>query len=323
MPEVIPNSAAQPAQDPVAMISALLDKEKVTPDTPTQESQPPQEDYQPGDNAQVEGADAPEEKGETAEIPLEQLESIELEVEVQAESGKETRKLPIKELKLGYMRQQDYHRKTAEVARQRDEVGAKVRQGIEGERTRYLQALQELDAMLVESVAPELKNVDWNHLATNDPLKYVELRNRHEQQEKARSTVKQKLQDEQAKAQVEAQEQARDRAQRAWQTLESDITGWNAELYKSVLKQAESVGFTEAEASTWLDPRAIKLLHKAHLYDQLKVGKPPADKKVVAAPKAIAPTKPAPQSAQRDKAKERLRSTGKTDDLAAYLSTMM
>ena len=64
-----------------------------------------------------------------AEIPLDQLEAIQLEVEVSGDAGKVTEKLPIKELKLGYMRQKDYQTKTAEVARQRNEVGEKIRQG--------------------------------------------------------------------------------------------------------------------------------------------------------------------------------------------------
>ena len=77
--------AAPAAPDPVAMISALLDAEKVTPDTPVKAETPAQPEKDapaPANNAQVEGEDAPKDEGDkppVAEIPLDQLEAIELE----------------------------------------------------------------------------------------------------------------------------------------------------------------------------------------------------------------------------------------------------
>lgn len=328
MPDVIPGQAQ--AADPVALISAILEKEnapeskeEVKADT----AQPEQDaEYQPEQNTQVEGEDAKDEGEKPAEIPLDQLESIELEVEVSGDKGKVTEKLPIKELKLGYMRQKDYQQKTAEVARQREEVPEKIRQAVEGERTQYQQNLQQLYDAVLGSVAPELKNADWNHLATNDPFKYVELRNRAEQIGNVLNSIKAKQQEVDTKAKADKAEADRVKATKTWSMLESEIPGWNAELYQSILKAGESVGVSPQETGTWLDAGQIKILHKAYLYDQLKAGKPPAEKKVVVPPKAITPgtTSAVPKKAQQaENAKERLRKSGKLNDLADYIATKL
>jgi len=341
--DVVQGQGAAAPADPVAMISALLDAEKVIPDKapdkpavkPEGEAQPQGDAaYEPGKNATVEGEDAPAGDGEAApdkaavaEIPLDQLEAIELETTYKGDDGKDvTEKLPIKELRQGYMRGKDYSRKTAEVARQRDEVGMKVRQGIESERTQYANNLQQLQAMLIETVAPELKNVDWNHLAANDTYEYVRLRNRSEQITNVLNNVKQKQQEVETKREADKHESVKAEAQKTWATLESEIPGWNADLYQSALKASESLGYNQAETGAWLDARAIKLLHKAYLYDQLKAGKAPADKKVVVAPRAIAPgATPAvsKQAQQQGKALDRLRKTGKLDDLTAVIASRM
>ena len=326
MPDVTSGQAT--AADPVAMISALIDAERVVPEPKPEvkaeePAQPEEEAYEPQQNAVEEGADA---KPETAEIPLDQLEAIELETTYKAEDGKDiTEKLPIKELRSGYMRQKAYQRKTAEVARQREEVGQKVSQGIESERLRYASELQALEKTLFDTVAPELKNVNWNDLAENNTFEYVRLSNRQNQINQALAVIKTKQQEVNSKIDADRRQATQAAAQKTWATLEAEIPGWNPETYQQVLKSAESVGYTSGEAGAWLDPRAIKLLHKAHLYDQQQSGKSVADKKVVSAPPVIkAGSAPAvnKQSQQKNRALENLRKGGKVEDMAAFLSAI-
>ena len=336
MPDVISGQAAQAAPDPVTMISALLDAEKVVqnqkPETKAEPSAQPEQDadYKAEENAVVEGEDAQPtdaEKPPVAEIPLEQLESIELETTYKSSDGKDvTEKLPIKTLREGYMRQQDYQRKTAEVARQREEVGQKIRQGIESERTQYQQNLQQLQTALVDLVSPELKNVDWNDLANNNQFEYVRLSNRRDQISQALQAISAKQQETRTKAETDQRQLAQETARKTWATLESEIPGWSNDVYQAALKASETLGYTAAETGAWLDPRAIKLMHKAYLYDQLKAGKPAADKKVVAAPAVvIRPGASAPANTQGQKtrqAMERLGKSGKVDDFAAVIASM-
>ena len=332
--DITPNSQAAPAAatpDPVTLISALLDAEKVTPDSKPAEPKPdaaqPEGDAKPGDNAQVEGGDAqPDKDAKTAEIPIDQLEAIELETTYKSDDGKDvTEKLPIKELRLGYMRQKDYGRKTAEIARQRAELANSVRQGIESERTQYVNTLQQMQTTLTELVAPELKDVNWNDLAANNQYEYIRLSNRRDQVNQALQGIVAKQQEVRAKADADRSQAAKATAQKTWATLEADIPGWNDQLYQEALKAGESVGFQPGEVGQWLDPRAVKLLHKAYLYDQLKVGKPPTDKKVVVAPAATKPGASVPVSKTAQKTGEalgQLRKSGRVDDLAAVIASM-
>lgn len=326
-------SADRPSVTPEQIIEAMLNADtqsvavdKVAPkEEPQAEAQPPEDAAPAEPNAQEEGAEAPSEP--VAEIPLEQLESIELEVTVKEEDGRDvTEKQSIKELKLGYMRQKDYQRKTQEVARQRNEVEAKVRQGVEAERAQYAQTLAALQAAVVEAVEPELRNVNWNQLANENPAEYVRLRNRADQVANALQTAKAKQNEVLARQRAESDQALRKAAAESRQVLEKDIPGWNDTLYQDLLQQGLKVGFKPDEVGQWVDPRAIKLLHKAHLYDQLQATKPPAEKKVVAVPKVIKPgstTKTNPAQVKQKEALERVQKSGRWQDAAELIKARL
>ena len=334
-----PGQAAPAAASPEAAIEALLDAgigslkpplpavkaapEVKAPEVKAESAQPETDaEVKPAANQQVEGEDAPVPDGE-AEIPLDQLEAIELEVTTKGEDGKDVaEKLPIKELKLGYMRTKDYQRKTAEVARQREEVGEKLRQGIESERTQYQQNLQLLHNVVVESVAPELKGVNWNDLAANNPGEYVRLRNRADQVTQVLTSIQAKQAEATTKQKADQGQALQKAAQEARKTLEADITGWNDTLYQTLMKAGERFGYKPDEVAQWVDPRAIKLLHAAYQFSELKVEKPPADKKVVAIPKVIKPgvVTETSQARQREsEAMKKLQASGRIDDAAAVI----
>lgn len=321
--------------DPVLRIQALLDAEKAPPEQAApaakeQADQPqeaqPEPEAEAGVNRQVEGEEAPtEDARKVAEIPLDQLEAIELETTYKGVDGKDiTEKLPVKALREGYMRQQDYQRKTAEVARQREEVGEKVRQAIESERTTLQTQLQQMQALLVETVAPELKDVNWNDLAANNAFEYVRLRNRADQVAQALNAIQTRQKELTAKQQAEAAEAKSKIVAKAQQELQEGIPGWSDELYQTLIKSSEKHGFKPEEVATWADSRAIKLLHKAHLYDQLQADKktPASDKKVVVPPKVMKPGTVQAQGQkqqQEQSAMKRLQGSGKIEDAAAVI----
>jgi hypothetical protein len=330
MPDVIPNSqASSEAADPVAAITALLDAEKVTPEAKPPVEAAPEPEHEPALNAEVEGAEAVEEveKPAVAEIPLEQLEAIALDVTFKSDDGKDvTEKLTVKELRDGFMMKKDYSKKTAELARQREESGEKTRQAIDSERSQYQESLKQLQALILETAAPELKNVDWNNLAANDPFEYVRLRNRAEQLTTALNTVKSKETELTTKQQAEKSQLLQKKAQATWQQLEADIPGFNKDLYQSLLKAGIEVGVSPETVNNWVDAGEIKLLHKAYLYDQLKAGKPADNKKVVVPPTAIKPgaSNTVPAKVQRQgKALDQLRKTGTVNDLAAVIASQL
>lgn len=325
--------APSPSKRIPAQQSAQDTKEQVKA---TQEATPEPE-APAGPNKQTEGEeaasgtteDAQETSRRMAEIPLDQLEAIELETTYKGDDGKDiTEKLPVKALREGYMRQKDYQRKTAEVARQRDAVGEQVRQAVESERSAYQTSLQQMQALLVETVAPELKDVNWNDLAANNAFEYVRLRNRADQIAQAFSKVQASQQEVTAKQKTEQDAARQKLAAKARETLEADIPNWNDTLYQTLMKSGEKYGYKPEEVATWIDPRAIKLLHKAHQFDQLQAEKtaPSADKRVSVPPKVVRPgaAQNVNQQAQREQsAMKQLQSSGKIQDAAAVIRQRM
>jgi len=262
-----------------------------------------------------------------AEIPLDQLEAIELETTYKGADGQDvTEKLPIKALREGYMRQADYQRKTAEVARQREQAQELVRQGVATERAQYQQQLQTLQAAVLETAAAELKDVNWTDLATNNPFEYVRLQNRQNQISQTLNTIQAKQQEVSQKVAAEQRQAAAATAQKTWSQLQADIPGWNEQTYQEALKAGESVGYTAAETAQWLDAKAIKLLHELNTLRKLQASKPNVDKKVVNVPKVVKPgaqTANSPQSSRRNEALQRLNKSGRVEDLANLLANQM
>ena len=56
---------------------------------------------------------------------------------------------------------------------------------------------------------------------------------------------------------------------------------------QAIITHAQRMGFGEQELATASDSRAIEVLRKAYLYDELMANKPAAQKKVKKAPKVV------------------------------------
>ena len=86
---------------------------------------------------------------------------------------------------------------------------------------------------------------------------------------------------------------------------------------QAVISYAQRIGYSPEELATASDSRAIEVLRKAHLYDELMSKKPEAQKKVRKAPKAVKSGTPKTKkqiNANRGKqALERLNKTGSKD----------
>ncbi len=322
--------AAPVAPDPIARIDAILAAEKPAPEKPAAQApekvaepeQPaeaqPEEEAQP--NKVVEGEETPQEDAQPGvEIPEDQLHELELEVKEWSKDGKRVlSKRKIKELREGYMRLDDYSRNIQEVAKQREELSKSTREAVEGERSQYAKNLQELQTVVLETVAPELKDVNWNDLAKNDPFKYVELRNRADQITQALSKIQGEQTQLSAKQQAEQKELRLKEAQKTLEVLQADIPNWGQPLYQNLLKAGVDLGYRQEEVSNWTDARALKLLHKAYLYDQLKAEKPVTVNKANPPPRVVK-AGAAQQNAGQQKhaeAMKRLQSNGSVENAA-------
>src|SRR5258706_4934245 len=249
--------AAPVAPDPIARIDAILAAEKPAPEkraaqAPEKVAEPeqpaeaqPEEEAQP--NKVVEGEETPQEDAQPGvEMPEDQLHELELEVKEWSKDGKRVlSKRKIKELREGYMRLDDYSRNIQEVAKQREELSKSTREAVEGERSQYAKNLQELQTVLLETVAPELKDVNWNDLAKNDPFKYVELRNRADQITQALSKIQGEQTQLSAKQQTEQKELRLKEAQKTLEVLQADIPNWGQPLYQNLLKAGVDLGYRQ------------------------------------------------------------------------------
>lgn len=344
-----PQSAVMaPGLNPVQKIEALLQTEKPVqpgekmvqppPANPPIPEKPEESQGEPvtapeteQQNQPVEEVEAPAD-AQATEIPLDQLEAIPLEVTYKGEDGRDvTSKIPVKELREGYMRQQDYSRKTAEVARQREAVSEEIRKGVEGERAAYYQTLQSLQDVVLSSIDTELKTANWSELAANDPATYVRLDNRRKEIDRTLNEIQSKQQEVLRQRETERAQVRNQQARKSVEILESKIPGWNDSLYQKLMKSGiETYGYKPDEIGSWVDHRAFEVLHDATEYRKLKAtAKPDAPittKKVVVAPKVVKPGAAAPATAAQSReaeAMKQLQKRGTVADAAAVIKARM
>ena len=105
------------------------------------------------------------------------------------------------------------------------------------------------------------------------------------------------------------------------------IEGWSQSLYNDLMAYAVSQGVPQATAYSIVDPAAIRVMHKAMMFDKGKTAATAQIAKVKAAPTKVArPSSNGSSSGQSSKSSEavsRLSRTGSDDDgVAAFLASM-
>lgn len=293
-------------------------EEQALPQAETQETRElePQE-------AQPEAEAQPEEKATIEIDPDDKL----FDVEEMREGGeKVVVKRSLNELKAERMMQADYQRKTQEVARQREEVGEKIRQGITAQQTELLQRYQALQDHLVRAVAPELSNVDWNKLAAEDPVEYVRVSNRARQVEQAWQAIEVEKQKTSAQLKSNQEAQLQKLKEEAQERVKQHIPSWSEDLKGQLRKTAiEAYGFKADEVDQIFHPGFMRLLHDAHEFQKTKSANP-ADKKVIVKPKVLKPGVANTDGNKNEHVKEslqKLKKTGSINDAAAAIFHMI
>lgn len=289
------------AEDPQPEEGDTVDEGEVEADT---EASDEAEDGQAEDSE--EEAD-PEEQSDDADEPDDaEPQFIEIEGE----------KLTVEEVKLGYLRQSDYTRKTQAVAEQRKVA--------EEERSYYASTLNHL-LTAVGADIQRFDGVDWERAAVENPDQYRAAKQAYEQSRQLFDGIRYQTEDF-VKRTKEAQETAlKAQAREAVAVLKTSIPGWNNDLYAQIGQYAQKeLGFKPEEFNNIADHRAIQSIWKAMQYDR---GRQVATEKTVkVAPKKTLSDKSAAKARVDDnrktnrEARERLRNTGKVDDAVALLA---
>lgn len=188
--------------------------------------------------------------------------------EEEIEHDGEKFKVP-KKLKEAFLRQSDYTKKTQEVAEQRKAVEAE-REAVKIQAAMHQQYIQEVaEVVSVNKQIEQYQAVNWEELINSDPVQAMkydrQMRELIAKRDELAGSITQKHQQQE----LERQQFAAKQLQEANATVEREIPGWGPELHKELRERGKAIGYTDNELDNAIDPRAWKLLHKAHMYDKL------------------------------------------------------
>ena len=322
MQTVAPTPAASVVQGPMNMAEAADALAGMLPDEGQEESSEAQlpDEGAAGDEELLEDADASsdetdpeqsEEEGDSEEEEQPQVFTVKVD-------GKEV-EVTLDELQKGYSRTQDYTRKTQQIAEVRKQTEAEL-QEVRAEREQYAQLLGALQAQVQQAAQP---NIDWDRLYQEDPIEWVRQREvMRENQEKAAA-----IQSEQQRlAQLSQQEQAQQRQAllaQEQEALVAAIPEWKdakkAQAEKAMLVQfGQKIGFTPDDLKNVVDHRAVVMLRKAALYDQMMSTRGQIKPVTNNGPRPAKPGAAGRVSSNTEamRAQQRLAKTGRVDDAA-------
>jgi len=322
MQTVAPTPAASVVQGPISMAEAANALAGMLPDEGQEENSETQlpDEGAAGvdellDDADASGDETDPEQSEEDDNSEEEEQPQVFTVKV---DGKEV-EVSLEELQKGYSRTQDYTRKTQQIAEVRKHAEAEL-QAVRAEREQYAHLLGALEAQVQQATQP---NIDWERLYQEDPIEWVrqrELMRENQEKNAAIQSEKQRL------SQLSQQEQMQHHQlvlQHEQEALVAAIPEWKdakkAAAEKAMLVQfGQKAGFSPDELKNVLDHRAVVLLRKAALYDQM-VSKRGQIKPVTN--NGPRPAKPGAagrvsNNTEALRAQQRLAKTGRVDDAA-------
>jgi hypothetical protein len=191
----------------------------------------------------------------------------------------ETKTVTVKDLKRLFGQEASLTRKSQEVATQR--------KAAEADAERYMVATQRLIAKAEERFAP-FAEIDWmiaQQRLTPDEFSALRTEARAAQTDlnflntEANSVLE--------TIRTERQQANTATAQETIKVMEKDVPGWNQDVYNKVLQHAVASGMDAQFVTSIVDAPALKLLHQAMRFSELKAKA--AQKKTVqkAAPKRV------------------------------------
>jgi hypothetical protein len=241
----------------------------------------------PDGQAELEGDQQQPVEGE-GDQPASAPESLDDTVVSWETASGEKFEVPVAEMKLGYMREQDYRHKTQTFAQEREQTVQHIQQQYQAAET-FAADLGQLHAVNAQIAALEqaIPTIDRQ----GDPLGYMDVMNHLQQLRENRAGITGRVQQVQQQQQTQQQQQFQQAQQRMVQELQTSIPGFNQELVGKMNATAQGYGFTQEELSRITDPRFVRLVHDAMQHKTLQAKAPAAVNKV-----KTAPVKPAKQS---------------------------
>lgn len=330
MVETTANTGHEPIGNTVedaarAFESLLTPQEQPAAEENAAEAQASEDDAEP--DADSDAADAEPEAEGTEENPEASLTySVKLPDGTKAE-------VTVEDLTRGYLRNSDYTRKTQELAESRQAFQREIsevaqathaeNQQLRQERALYAQLLPALQhALVAQSQEP-----DWDRLYSDDPIEAV----RQEREFRKKGDILRSAQAEQQRIgqlqYAEQQQALQEQLTQAAAQLVELVPEWQDEAKASVEKRSlmdygKKVGFSKEELATIVDARAVVLLRKAYMFDQINQKKQTLrpDAPVV---RTATPGAKRQATSEITRSKQRLAQTGHIKDAAALFEQML
>ena len=253
-----------------------------------------------------------EEQGDLQADEPEEDDSEEVEIE-----GK-SYKVP-KELKDMVLMHKDYTQKTQAVAEQRRVFEERAQNLEQRERVMSQTFEKAVEFREVQNRLTQYEQIDWQGLAEQDPVQATKLNLAYQQLQREAQAKYGALQ--QANAQVEqlTQQQRQQMLAEAEKDLKARLPDFGPQVAEKIVRSAkDNYGFTAQELEGLADARHVHVLHDAMQWRALQAAKPKAMRAVADAPKAIKPQAAQPKR-HNQAAADRLRKSGRVEDLAALL----
>jgi|TARA_R110000868_G_scaffold92271_4_gene255962 hypothetical protein len=268
--------------------------------------------------AELEDEDDGEEYEAEAEQEADQVEPDTFSIKVDGENVEVT----LDDLKRDYSGQQ-YIQKGMKQAAEARKQAEEAYNGLNQQREQLDQFMQQLGTQgVLTQPAPPTKD-----LLNADPLGYIEADANYREEMAAYQAQQQQL-GQQHQASKQAQEQARKvHLQEQMTELTRAIPDFGdatkaTKMKERLVKQGVSEGYSAEEIGGIIDHRAMKVLHKAMMYDQMMAGTSSVESKLKKARplmKAGAKKQPDSMAKKRSKQMSQLKKSGSIHDAAALL----
>jgi hypothetical protein len=315
-----PEEASEDTQEPVA--------EAEVEETLEQEAETEAAEYESEDDQELPEDEEEADEDEEYDVDPEDIEYVEEELYTVKVDGEEMQ-VTSEELVKSYQLERAAQKRMQEAAELRKNSEAEM-QALATQREKYGQALERIEAQL-NSVQEQPKEY-WDKLYQEDPLEWARQRDAYRDRKESLARVQAERERVNQEQQAQQMQQHQQYLVEQQERLLERIPEWRDEdtamrEKQAIITHAQRMGFSEQELATASDSRAIEVLRKAYLYDELMANKPAAQKKVKKAPKVVKSGTPKSKkqvNANRSKqALERLTKTGSKDAAVDFLLERM
>lgn len=230
------------------------------------------------------------------------------------------------ELRKGYSREQDYSRKTAELAEQKRAYERQVQQAVANERKNLLSHAQQFVQLVESGMDPILAKgakTDWAARMREDPVNGPAEKAEFDQRMMQYQRTRQMLE-------TNAENEHLERVRWNHQELVKAWPEWGDDEKRPAIQERlrphfKAYGFTDAEIHNVVDHRAFIAMRDAAAYREWKASIAKAkEKQVKEAPKVAAPKASKDEGSVSTKAKalEQKARSGKPSDVGAYAEAL-